>query len=327
MSTPVEATKPTEVVEKAEPMDTDPKPEAAVKEAEKPEEKPEAKTEEKAEEEKSKSEPEVHKTAEPAKKPETFFVETKNTPKKSLEGAKNAVKQKSIALRPELMKFPGAVRIHCSKTAIEGEYAIVIRIEKPEKAAEFKLPEEFGDLMKLNKEASEERQNEDGFYGEYTMTDKSYRVWIKLFEAGKIESLDEPKNCTGRLRNPRKTNIESEPADNTASGDAKPAESTKTAEAASEEAKLTDEPKQSDEPKPAEPSAEAEKADEPKPSEQNPADEAKPDEDEAKAMEAEAKPEKRPREDAAPEEAPAAKRAKVAEEEKPTDAAAQAAVC
>jgi len=309
MSTPTaEAVKPTEekVVEKtatSEPMETDPKPEAAEKKADA------VQSEEKAEDKSKDADAAKPAPVDPTKKPETFFVETPNTPKKSFEGAKNAVKKKAIELRPQLMKFPGALRIHCAKTAEEGKFAIVIRIEKPAKPEEFKLPEEFGELMKLDKEATEAKKK-DGFCGEYELKDQSYRIWIKIFEAGKIESLDAPKNVTGRIRNPKKVYEFEIDETNPAAGESKPADATPATESkpGTEEAK----PPATEEAKPAATEAEIKPA------------------GEAKAAEAEegAKPAKRPREDAATEEAPAAKRAKVAEEEtKPMYAAAAAAVC
>lgn len=307
MSTPTEtapatteATKPTET--KPEPMDADPKPEATEKKVEPEAEKPaEAKSEEKAEE-KAKD-----KEAGPVKKPETFFVETKNSPRKAVEGVKNDIKKKAINLRPQLMKFPGAVRIHCAKASKDGEYAIVVRVEKPEKDAEIKLPEEFGELMKLDKTI--EGKKDEGFFGEYELNDKSGRIQIKLFEAGKIESLDAPKTNPGRLKDSKPTTkfLSEEEIKKLEEEDPLPKLSAK-------EEKKTEE--KVEEAKP----AETKESSEPKPAEAKSAEKAMETEETAE------KPEKRPREETT-EDAPAAKRAKVAEEEKPTDAAAAAAVC
>lgn len=299
MSTPsepvaTEATmQPTE--NKPEPMDADPKPEATDRKAEPEAGKPaEANTEDKADDKAKDAE------SGPVKKPETFFVETLNSPRKAVEGVKNDIKKKAIHLRNQLMKFPGAVRMHCSKTTKEGQYAIVLRIEKPEKDTEIKLPEEFGELMKLDKTV--ESKKEDGFFGEYELNDKSARIQIKLFEAGKIQALDAPKNNPGRLKNSKPT----------------------TKFLSDEEIKQLEEKEKS--------AKEVNKTEdkEAKPAETN-ASETKPDEakpaDKATEEDSTAKPEKRPREETTEDAQPATKRAKVDEAPKPTDEAAAAAVC
>merc|ERR1719334_1513913 len=60
--------------------------------------------------------------------------------------------RKSISIRPKLMKFPGARRMHRSKTENDQEFVIVLRVAKSAKG-EVDLPEEFGEIMKLDKEA------------------------------------------------------------------------------------------------------------------------------------------------------------------------------
>lgn len=270
-------------------MDAEAKPEAAETKPEETKADAEAKPEDKAEEK---------------KKPETFFVDTPNSPREKFEGARNVIKAKSIELRPQLMKFPGARRIHCTEESKDPEaHAVVIRIEMTK---EFTLPEEFGDMMKLDKEATEAKKSEKGFIGVYEMNDKSCKIWVKEFDAGKIKALRLPKKCpnplveAGRMKNSKEPTKFDEDATE-AEANAKPTDAKPTTTEA--EAK----PSESAEAKPAEP-VDKEMT------------------DATKEAEAEApKPEKRPREETV--DAPPAKKAKVAEETKPSDEAAAAAVC
>jgi len=310
MSTPSETATTKPVEKTVEAMDTEAKPETAETKPEETKADAEAKPELKPEEEKSEPKPEekAKEEAKEVKKPETFFVETKvEEASKKFEGARNIIKQKSIDLRPQLMKFPGARRIHCTEESKDPlAHAVVIRIEKNE---EFKLPEEFGDMMKLDKDATEAKKSEKGFFGVYEMNDKSCKIWVKEFDAGKIKALRAPKKCpnplveAGRMKNskePTKFDEDATEAEANAKPDAKPAATTNDAK-----------PSESDETKPAEP---ADKPAEPVDKEMT----------DATKEDAEA-PKKRPREETE-QDAPPAKKAKVAEETKPAEAAA-AAVC
>jgi len=290
------------------------------------EKKPESTGEEMKPEDK-KSEEQAKDDAKEVKKPETYFVEHKTSPRKKFEGARNDIKNKSIELRPELMKFPGARRIHCTEASKDPKaHAVVIRIEKTE---EFKLPEEFGDIMKLDKEATEAKKSEKGFVGVYEMNDKSCKIWVKEFDAGKIKSLRAPKKINplveaGRMKNskePTKFDEDATEAEANAIPDAKPT----TTEV---------KPSESTEPKPAEAKPAEPAETKPAEPEMKPAD-AKPAAESAGNADTEMKdateetvdkPEKRPRDEAS-DEAPPAKKAKVTEEAKPSDAAAAAAIC
>lgn len=309
MSTPSETATTKPEVEKVEAMETEAKPETAETKPEETKADAEAKPEPKPEEEKSEPKPEEKPKdeAKEVKKPETFFVEgTPNSTSKKFEGARNAIKQKSIDLRPQLMKFPGARRIHCTEESKDPlAHAVVIRIEKTE---EFKLPEEFGDMMKLDKDATAAKAKEKGILGVYEMNDKSCKIWVKEFDAGKIKALRAPKKCpnplveAGRMKNskePTKFDEDATEAEANAKPDAKP---------------------ESAETKPAEP-ADAKPA-EPADKVAEPADKEMTD---ATKEDAEA-PKKRPREETG-QDAPPAKKAKVDEETKPSAEAAAAAVC
>lgn len=131
-------------------------------------------------------------------KAQEFFVAVvdDNSKSKQKDGKRNEIKRKSIALRPELMKFPGSRRIHNAKTENDQEFVVVIRVKKSAKG-EIEIPEEFGGLMKLDKEAK--RPSEAGVLGEYELNDKSGRVQLKLFKM-KIKALRTPKFNPKRLK-------------------------------------------------------------------------------------------------------------------------------
>merc|ERR1711879_301810 len=148
-------------------------------------------------------------------------------------------------------------------------------------------------MMKLDKDATAAK-SEKGLIGVYCMNDKSCKIWVKEFDAGKIKVLRLPKKCpnplveAGRMKNSKEPTKFDEPAVDKATEMALSlgmamAETKKDATEAEANAKPTD--------------AEA------------------------------PKPEKRPREETMLEDAPPAKKAKVAEETKPSDEAAAAAVC
>merc|ERR1711879_273202 len=152
-------------------------------------------------------------------------------------------------------------------------------------------------MMKLDKDATAAK-SEKGLIGVYCMNDKSCKIWVKEFDAGKIKALRLPKKCpnplveAGRMKNSKEPTKFDEPAVDKATEMALSlgmamAETKKDATEAEANAKPTDANPATTEAKPSE-SAEAEPP----------------------------KPEKRPREETTScEDAPPAKKAKVAEEQ------------
>merc|ERR550519_2758596 len=101
--------------------------------------------------------------------------------------------RKSISIRPKLMQFPGARGLHLAKTEKGQEYAIVIRVKKAANEAE--MPQDFGDIMTLDKEA----KTDATVLGEYELNDKSCRVQVKLVEV-KVKAMRAPRYSLKRLK-------------------------------------------------------------------------------------------------------------------------------
>jgi len=119
--------------------------------------------------------------------------------------ARGHIKKVQCTVRGEVMKFPGARRLTCSKRLTEAT-AFLKAFGANEKELCMCLYVTGNDLpeatncMTMDKSVTAP-QGAD-VLAEYLLNEHPYRVQIKKYTGANIESLGSPMNCVGRMRAP-----------------------------------------------------------------------------------------------------------------------------
>jgi len=136
-----------------------------------------------------------------------FFVDlieanAENSDQSAPTSARANIKKIQCTVRGDVMKFPGARRLTCSKRlteataflkafgANEKEFCMCLYVTGDE------LPESI-DCMTMDKSVTAPEGCD--VLAEYLLNEHPYRVQIKKYAGANIESLGQPSNCVGRM--------------------------------------------------------------------------------------------------------------------------------